>query len=289
MTSLKNFLDPQPKNVVDLFGKDIIRRFEKEKRGHGFGKHYKPFLTVRDVPSKGRVHRRPAITHGRIVHLLSDLELSAFLLFDWSSSVVDIREQMPLDPEKTLSIAKRTGIKHPAAKGVNQVMTTDLLLDVNVLGKLKTEAISIKYKDELEEPRVVEKQELERRYWEGEDVKWRVVTEEEIPKTLIQNIRWLVPHLHSFDLDDQSRKYAFEVVIRAIELTPEEKITTTMKHLDEKECKPTGTHLQYLRHLLAQGAFSWNMHKVNHRSLKTSHLSPSEHWINEDYEYVHAQ
>lgn len=289
MALLKDFLKPQPKEIPELFGKDIMRRLEKEKRGQGHDKHYKPFLTVRDVPSKGRVHRRPSVTHGRIVHLLSDLELSAFLLFDWKDNVVDIREQMPLNPEVTLKIAERLNLKHPAAKGVNQVMTTDLLIDLIIDGKYVTHAVSLKYREELEDTRVVEKQEIERRYWEGEQVPWFYITENEIPNTLVQNIRWLIPHLHSYDLNETDRKYTFDRVLRATELHPADKVPVVMKHLDEQEGEPTGTHLQYIRHLLAQGAFSWDMKLVNHRALKTSHLVPSKHWIDEEYEYVHAQ
>ena len=78
------FLSPYPKEIKSLLQPAILRRLQKEKRGQGYGKDYQPFLTVRDVPSKGRVHRRPALTNNRIVHLLSDLELAAFLLFDWN-------------------------------------------------------------------------------------------------------------------------------------------------------------------------------------------------------------
>ena len=95
MNNVKDFLTPNPKSVADLLEPAIIRKLEKEKRGQGNGKAYKPFLTVRDVPSKGRVHRRPAVTHGRIVHLLSDLELAVFSIVDWNVSVIDIREQFP--------------------------------------------------------------------------------------------------------------------------------------------------------------------------------------------------
>ena len=126
-----------------------------------------PILTVRDVPSKGRVHRRPAMTHGRVVHLMSDLELAVFLLFDWALSVNDIREQYALNPEKTIDIARRLGIKHPVAKDVIHVMTTDLLIDIKKDGKIVNQAISVKHRDELEERRVIEKLELEHRYWEG--------------------------------------------------------------------------------------------------------------------------
>ena len=289
MNNFKDFLTPNPKSVADLLEPAIIRKLEKEKRGQGYGKDYKPYLTVRDIPSKGRVHRRPALTHGRIVHLLSDLELAAFLLFDWNVSVIDIREQFPLNPEKTINIAKRLGIKHPAAKGVIQVMSTDLLIDIRQGGQTVTQAISIKYRDELEDPRVIEKLELERRYWEGEQVEWFLFTENEVPETLVQNIKWLVPHLHSFDLDEKSRMATFGMILKAIETYPEDKVPIVMTMLDDRQGEKPGTHLQYLRHLLAQGAFTWNMAEINHRSLRTSHLLASEHWLNEEYEYVHAQ
>lgn len=289
MNDFKDFLSPKLKEVRDLLEPAIIKRLTKEKRGQGYGKDYKPFLTVRDVPSKGRVHRRPAITHGRIVHLLSDLELAVFLLFDWNLSIIDIREQFPLDPEKTLNIAKRLGIKHPAAKGVIQVMSTDFLIDIKRDDKIITQAISVKYRNDLEDTRVIEKQELERRYWEGEQMDWYLFTENKIPMTLVQNIKWLIPHLYSFDLNEKSQLITFELVLKAIEIYPEDKVPLVMKILDERNNEKPGTFLQYLRHLLAQGAFTWNMVKINHRSLRTSHLVPSEYWLNKEYEYVHAQ
>lgn len=286
---MKDFLTPAPKTVLDLLEPSIIKRLVKEKRGQGYGKDYKPFLTVRDVPSKGRVHRRPALTHGRVVHLLSDLELATFLLFDWNMSVVDIREQFPLDPEKTLSIAKRLGVKHPAVKGINQVMTTDFLIDFLIDGQYSCHAVSVKYRDDLDDERVVEKQEIERRFWEGEQIPWFVFTENEIPVTLVKNIKWLIPHVHSFDLDESSQRKVFEIVLKAIQTYPEEKIPVVMSMLDDTQGEKVGTHLAYLRHLLAQNAFSWDMLNINHRSLRTTHLAASKYWLNEDYEYVHAK
>lgn len=204
------FLTPHPREIKNFLEPAIIKRLQKEKRGQGVGKHYKPFLTVRDVPSKGRVHRRPALTHNRIVHLLSDLELAAFLTFDWQHTVIDIREQFPLNPESTISIAKRLGIKHPAYRGVTQVMTTDLLVDFDLGGQHLTKAISIKYAQDLEDERTIEKLELERRFWEGEGIEWLIFTEHEVPVIFVKNIRWLAPHMHSYDLDEPQRMFVFE-------------------------------------------------------------------------------
>jgi hypothetical protein len=282
------FLTPAQKTVADLLESAIIRRF-KEGRGQGYGKDYKPFLTVRDVPSNGRVHRRPSITHGRIVHLLSDLELAVFLLFDWHESVVDIREQFPLDPEKTINIANRLGIKHPAVKGVNQVMTTDLLIDLKRDGQLLTQALSVKYREDLEDARVIEKQEIEKRFWEAEQVEWFIFTENEVPHTLIQNIKWLIPHIHSFDLQEADQRQVFDQVLHAIETYPGDKIANVMKLLDENQNKPAGTYLSYLRHLLAQRAFFWDMNSINHRSLRTTNLIASEYWLSGEQKYVYAK
>ncbi len=286
---MTTFLSPEQKSLIDILEPSIIRRLEKEKRGQGYGKDYKPFLTVRDVPSKGRVHRRISITHGRVVHLLSDLELAAFLVLDWSTSVVDIREQFPLNPEKTLDIARRIEIKHPAVRGVNQVMTTDLLVDIKQDDSVVTQAISVKFREHLEEKRTIEKLELERRYWEAEQVDWYLFTENEVPVTLLKNIKWLMPHVYSFELDEKLRKQVFELILNAIETYPVGKISAAMQVLDKKQNEKPGTYLAYIRHLLAQGAFIGDMNTINHRSMKTNHIRPSEFWLTEEYEYVHAK
>ena len=286
---MNNFLSPVSKQILDSINKNAIKRLTVEKRGQGNGKNYKPFLTVRDVPSKGRVHRRPALTHGRIVHLLSDLELSAFLFFDWNTSVIDIREQFPLDPEKTSNISERAGIPHPAVSGVAQIMTTDLLVDLLNNGKVIQIAISVKYENELEDERVVEKQELERRYWESIGVKWYIFTENEVPPTLIQNIKWLIPQMHSFDLNQDDQFTVFNVINEALLTYPEDKIAMVMKILDQKYQAEGGTYLSYLRHLLAQNAFAWDVVNISHKALTTGQLKASEHWISKEYEYVHAQ
>jgi hypothetical protein len=285
---MSTFLEPSPKPIIELLEPKIRKRF-KDGRGSGAGKSYKPFLEVRDVPSKGRVHRRPAITHGRIVHLLSDLELAAFLLFDWASIVVDIREQYPLDIETTLEISERIGIKHPAYAGVDQVMTTDLVVDLKVDGQIITHAISAKYANDLEDKRVIEKQELERRYWEGKGIPWFIFTEQEVPRNLVQNIKWLIPHLHSFDLDKKQQEAAFETVCHALQSYPSNKIANVMLLLDENKGVERGTYLSYLRHLLAQQAIYWDMSNINHRSLRTNDLKISEHWLQGAIAYVHAK
>ena len=83
-------------------------RWIKESRGRGAGKDYRPWLTVRATPSAGRSHRVWEFQTERTHHLLPDLELAAFFLFDWNPNVTDIRKQYPLSSscpgEKTFSL-----------------------------------------------------------------------------------------------------------------------------------------------------------------------------------------
>lgn len=53
------------------------------------------------------------MTTGRVYHFLSDLERDLFLLLDWQESVVDLREQVPLDRDETARIANSRGVMTP--------------------------------------------------------------------------------------------------------------------------------------------------------------------------------
>lgn len=124
----------------------------KEGRGVGSGKDYKPWLTVRDLSSSGRSHRVWGFQTKRIHHFLSDLELSAFLLFNWNPAVSDIREKYPLRFEDTIEIAKDAGIRHPSIRGKNKVMYTDFLLDLNT-PECQRMAIQVQPLSEVYKPR----------------------------------------------------------------------------------------------------------------------------------------
>ncbi|WP_338009867.1 hypothetical protein [Pseudoalteromonas maricaloris] len=94
----------------------------KEGRGTGEYQDYKPWLTVYDAPSDGRVHRVFGYKSKRTHHLLSDLELSMFYLLEWRQDVLQVKEQFPLEREITLELAESAGIKHPNVRGVDQYL-----------------------------------------------------------------------------------------------------------------------------------------------------------------------
>lgn len=129
---------------------------------------------------------------GRRHHLLSDIEWRLFLLFDWADDVEDIREQFPLDRDATKRIANEMGVRHPTDTSTKTpvVMSTDLVVDVLRNGRLVTLARAIKPSAELAKPRILEKLEIERRYWVEGGIDWRVLTEKEIPIAMTTAIFW---------------------------------------------------------------------------------------------------
>ncbi len=149
------------------FDENKIARFHKEGRGEGHGKDYKPWLTIQDVASYGRSSRKHCLKTGREHHLLSDNEAGLFLLFDWSDTVLDIREEFPLDRDETRRIAAEMGVRHPidTQSGTDIVMTSDFLVDLRTDNGIKHIVRSLKPYTELSDSRTLEKQEIERRYW----------------------------------------------------------------------------------------------------------------------------
>jgi hypothetical protein len=164
----------------------------KSGRGSGRGCGYKPWITVRDLPSEGRSHRIFGHKSQRTHHLLSDLELAVFLLLEWHSEVVEIREQFPLQIDITSRLAADNGISHPAISGVKQYMSSDFLVNTKNIERPKF-VLQAKYAEALNDPRTIEKLEIERRYWVEKNIPWQIVTEKEIPTVVVKNINWLYP------------------------------------------------------------------------------------------------
>ncbi|EFE2071296.1 TPA: TnsA endonuclease N-terminal domain-containing protein, partial [Escherichia coli] len=169
-----------------------IDRRLKDGRGQGQGSDYKPFIYTRDVSSLGRSHRLPGSKTRRLHHLLSDLELAIFLTLDRSPHVTDIREQFPMRVEDTVRIAEELGLPHGCYKGTPQVLTSDFLVDFEDPQRPSI-AIQAKYSTDLQKPEVIERLELERRYWQEKGIPWVIVTEREVSKVAFANIQWLYP------------------------------------------------------------------------------------------------
>jgi hypothetical protein len=172
------------------WNENVYRRYIREGRGQGAGAEYKPWLTVRDFPSLGVVSRIKGQITGRVYHLMSTNETNLFYLLDWSDNIVDIREQYPLsDLTEAIGIAEKARIRYPydSKSGFPYEMTSDFYIETTNGAVV----LSVKPASELDKPRVLEKLEIERRYWKARNIKWELITENEINQGKARNIAWL--------------------------------------------------------------------------------------------------
>jgi len=173
-----------------IWNQCVHEKYLREGRGCGWGTDYSPWIHVQDFSSRGVISRVKGRTTGRVHHLLSNNELAYFYILDWSESVTDIREQYPLsDLKRAVKIAAHAGIKYPTdiVSGYPYVMTCDFMITTKDGHKART----VKQSSELSNPRVLEKLEIERRYWLEQGIDWKIVTENEISYRKAKNIEWL--------------------------------------------------------------------------------------------------
>ncbi|WP_096186322.1 TnsA endonuclease C-terminal domain-containing protein [Evansella halocellulosilytica] len=177
-------------------------RFVKEGRGQGAGKEYKPWLTIQDFPSMGRVSRILGWKSGRVHHLFSDLQARYFYMLEWEDTVVDIREHFPLlDLEDTIQQKSDLNFKLFTDKesGYPYTLSTNFLITINRADGVNLYlARSIKMATELEKKMTLERLEFERRYWTEKGIDWGVVTQKEISNVFAKNIEWVHSSLYSY-------------------------------------------------------------------------------------------
>lgn len=241
----------------------LIEKRYAEGRGQGRGASYRPWLYIQDVPSQGLVTRIYGWTTDREHHLLSKLELLYFFLLDWSSIVIDIREQYPLDLKETLAIADQLGIRHPRDPRTQQpiVITTDFLITIRTPTGIEEHARTVKYAKMLSSVRVMEKFEIERLYWRARGVDWGIVTEREIDRTITSNIEWVHPYKKTTALTPLKAE-----TIRTIEdslLSRLISVRVPLRNLtnecDKEFNLPKGSGLMIVRHSIANRRLSVRM------------------------------
>lgn len=239
---------------------------KKEGRGQGNFENYKPWLKIQDVGSQGLATRIRGNKTGRSHQLLSTLELDYLYLLDWSEDVIDIREQYPLDLKETIALAKEVDLIHPPCSNPTQpiIMTTDFLITIRQPIGTKEAARTIKYSKDLADSRVLEKFEIERLYWNERNIDWGIVTELDINKILVKNIKWLYKYrtLDSLPssinplLIPEISDYMFPFVAEK-----ELPLRVITKNCDDKFALPPGNSLALVRYLLATRKWKVNMLK----------------------------
>ncbi len=252
---------------VDL--QNVLRRV-KEGRGQGQGAEYRPYIQAKDIPSQGLTTRGTGWKTGRVHHFLSRLELNYFYTLEWSSVVLDIREQFPLlegTEITTLSVAESLGIPHPSQYNKRQrqqmpmVMTTDLVVTAKLENRVDDFPRSVKYGKDLADERTVEKLELERQMWASWGKELKLVTEQEINKTLAANVRQIHQSRDAPTFGNLSQETLFVIseLLTSKVQQPHTSLARAALAVDENLGVEVGQSLAIAKYLIASRQWQINM------------------------------
>jgi hypothetical protein len=235
---------------------EALQRRLKEGFGQGEGADYKPFLRTSDLPAYSICSIINSVwKYHRDYHLLSQPERHYFYILLWSYAVREIREQFPLLPlEHTVEIARRIGIKHPSDANGWRVLTTDFLIFTGERREWRR-ARTIKLSQDLDEKRTMELFEIERIFWLENGLEdWGIVTEDEIPEAVWQNVKWV----HDFRDEQKLFPIRPETIARAsdwflnqVQRTPWVRMDNLGLECDAALGSRLGTGLKIIRHLIA--------------------------------------
>lgn len=251
-----------------------VQKLIKEGRGKGVGENYLPWVTTYDFSSKGRVTRTFGIKTHRLHQLQSDNQLRAFLIFEFSDRVVDIRESYPLlDVMETVNDSSdlRFDKFQDKQTGEPYVITTNFVLTVkDDDGKERFIARSVKNASELRRKITWDRLEIERRYWAAKGVSWKIITNKELSRRLAQNIEWVRDTLNQDDNLDKETKSL--LLLREIYDNYNLPIRQILTSFDKTEGLEKGTGLYLFRYLIAKKEIQVDMRKEIHLSSTAKEL-----------------
>ena len=175
------------------WSEESILRMQKNGIGAGTGADYQPWLRAEQVNSLGRARRVWSPKTGRTHHLLSDVEYNLFLALKWQQSIIDIREQFPLDRELTQEIARDLGVRHPCYPGTHipAVMTADFVVTILTRGEKSLAAYNAKRDEEADDEISLMKLEIQRTFFEMMEAPHHVVFHSQIPIQVVKNLDWI--------------------------------------------------------------------------------------------------
>lgn len=243
-----------------------IAEWQAQGYGEGHGQDYKPWLEVTDFSSHGRSRRVWGLKTHRIHHLFSDVEYDIFLASEWSRSVIDIREQYPLDRDLTQTIAQQLKIRHPHYPGtlVPTVMTVDFLLTVTKNGKESYIAVNGKRDEEAEDANSLEKLEIQRTYFEQLEYPHHLMYHSQLPSQKIKNLEW-IRDAQLKDGESEPREGFFSALCLRMSTELDKPTNVEMplaaycRSFDERHGLEGGTGLRVARMLMQERALMVNL------------------------------
>lgn len=217
-------------------------------------------LKVTTFSSIGRATRIYSYKTNRIHHLQSDNQLRIFLILEWSDKVKGIQENVELkDIESTIYNVENLRFdkfKHKETNELYKLHTNFLITTIRNKEEIQV-AISIKSLSELERKTVIEKMEIERRYWKSKGVRFYVITEKEIDKQVVENIKWIREAL--VDKSIENKEELREKLYYFLQNNKGKRLMDVLNAFDEEQNLKAGTALFILRYLIAKKEIEINM------------------------------
>jgi len=162
---------------------------------------YEPIIKVWSGPKGTRRHLFRGVKSQRSHHFLSDGEYRYGIYAESLPQTINYFEQSPLyNIEKAIRIAHEMGIRYPTDRnGEAYVMSTDFLCweydslqhkMVKIARSYKPlDSLDFATKHPVSVNRTLEKLELERRYYESENIPFELITEAHISKNCAHNLK----------------------------------------------------------------------------------------------------
>lgn len=223
-------------------------------------KEYVPGIKIQDFATRGRVSRIKGKTTNRVHHLLSDLETNVFYLLDFEEKITDIKEHYPLldlhEVVDNLSDIKLQKFKNKKT-GEEYTFTTTFVITLKGDGEEKYLALSVRNETELYRDLLLEKLEVERRYWSKKEIRWSVITNKDIPMVKVNNIKWL--YLGDIDIEYEEESYIKKVMSNKITYN-KCSIKEILDNVDGELSLPIGTALVILKRMIISNEISVDLY-----------------------------
>ncbi len=227
-------------------------------------KDYKPLIGIVDFSSEGFRTSWYSWIAERPIELLSEGELNTVLyLHSGIRPVKAIYEQVAQLPDETRAIARDLGVKHPAIRGADVIMSTDFVIVEDDGSGLRRTAISFKREADLTE-RVFEKLEIDRVYWERRKIAWTLMLDTELPMVVVKNMQilsdWYSEHMIA------ASKEVVQLILAWIAPHMEKGVvlTTLCTRCDSQMRFEPGTSLGVAYHLMVRGIIPVDLTKPIH-------------------------
>lgn len=219
-------------------------------------------LKVTTFSSKGRATRIFGYKTKRIHHLQSDNQLRVFLLLEWNDIVKNIEENVELkDLEIIIDNVEDLRLDKFSDKETGQLyqLHTNFLVTTKRNNVEEQVAISVKALSEIERRTVIEKMEIERRFWKNKSIPFYVVTEKEINKQLVDNIKLVRETL--IDKSIESKRELAEHLYYFLQENKQKKLNDVLAEFDDNVGTKKGTALFIFRYLIGIKEIAVDMEK----------------------------